>query len=210
MGGLPRRSELPLGGRPQGACPGSSRRERDDHATAGPVEPRRQDAAGRSRRPVRSRLRLRRRRRGRARCAGCGPGSDPDHLGNAALGERRQESERDAHPHRGLHELHACDRVAVLGTLHGLPVRAVLLDLERAEPPALPEPAVRRAGPLGRAERTTQGSPLPDTAASRPGTRERRSRSARPPPAGATSQRGSGRRTRRASSPSSSRRPTRG
>ena len=112
-------------------------------------------------RPVRSRLRLRRRRRGRARRAGCGPGSDPDHLGNAALGERRQESERDADPHRRLHELHARDRVAVLGTLHGLPVRAVLLDLERAEPPALPQPAVRRAGPLGRAERTTRSSPLP-------------------------------------------------
>ena len=37
------------------------------------------------------------------------------HLGNAALGERRQEPERDADPRRRLHELHARDRVALLG-----------------------------------------------------------------------------------------------
>ena len=46
--------------------------------------------------------------------------------------------------------LRACHRVALLGSVRRLPVRPVLVGLERAEPPALPVAAVRLAGPLGR------------------------------------------------------------
>ena len=95
-----------------------------------------------------------------------------------------------------LHRVLARDRVAVLGPLHGLSVRPLLVDLERAEPPALPQPAVRRAGQLGRAGELREARRRRRTRGSRPGTRARRSRSARPPRAGATSRRDCARRTR--------------
>ena len=61
-----------------------------------------------------------------------------------------KSAERHAETHRGLHELRARDRVALLGALRRLPVRAVLVGLERTEPPALPVAAVRLEGPLRR------------------------------------------------------------
>ena len=61
-----------------------------------------------------------------------------------------------------------------------------LVGLERAEPPALPDAAVRRAR-RSSARRTTRSSTRPRTPASRPATRWRRSRSARRRRVGATS-----------------------
>ena len=96
------------------------------------------------------------------------------------------------------------------GRFMGYPVRALLVDLERAEPPALPEPAVRLARALGRAGELREARRSRVRRASRPGTRRPRSRSARRPLAAATRPTGCARRTRPASSPSSSRRRTPG
>ncbi len=86
---------------------------------------------------------------------------------------------------RRLHELLAGDRIPVLRTIRRVPVRPVLVDLERAEPPAVPEPrsSTRAAARLRR--RTTRSSPRPPTRASRRETRRHRSR------IGETSARGS-------------------
>ena len=69
-------------------------------------------------------------------------------------------------------------RLALLGPLRRLPVRALLLDLERVEPAALPRTAVRRARASRSRRGTTRSSPPPPTPGSRRATRARRSRSA--------------------------------
>ncbi len=97
-------------------------------------------------RPVRPVVRVRRRRRGRSRGTAERPRGDPDGLGDAEVGERRQDPERHAHAGLRLHRLRTCDRVAILGPLRGLPVRAVLLDLERAQPAGVPDAPVRPRG----------------------------------------------------------------
>ena len=102
-------------------------------------------------------------------------------------------------------------RLALLGPLRRLPVRALLLDLERVEPAALPRAAVRRQGQVRRRRGTTRSWPPPPTRGSRPATRAPRSRSAAPRRPAATSRsRASPRRTRRAASRSSSPPRTRG
>ena len=150
MGRLPRRSELSLGRRPARARGGSGAVERVDHPAARPVEPRGEDTPGDSDGSVRPVVRVQRHRRGRTRCAGERPGSHPHDLGDASLGQRRQESERHADTRRRLRQLRARDRIALLGSVRGISVRPLLVRLERAEPSALPHPAVRREGPLRR------------------------------------------------------------
>ena len=80
------------------ACAGIRRRRRGDHAPARAVEPRGAAAADHRVRPVRPRLPVRRPRRGAPRGPACGHGGHAHHLGDAGLGERRQERERDAEP----------------------------------------------------------------------------------------------------------------
>ena len=138
------------------------------------------------------------------------PGSHPHDLGDAALGQRRQDPERHAQASRRLRRLRARDRVALLRSLRGLSVRPLLVDLERAEPSGLPHAAVRQRGPLRRARelrearrgrvRGPQGGEPASAGRDRRDVRARQRQ-------GRT---GSGRRTRPASSPSSSRRRTRG
>ena len=102
-------------------------------------------------------------------------------------------------------------RLAVLGAILRLPVRALLLDLERVEPAALPGAAVRREGQVGRDRASTPRSPPPGTPASRRATRARRSRSgARRLRAATSRSRASRPRTPRAASHSSSRLRIRG
>ena len=101
--------------------------------------------------------------------------------------------------------------IALLGALRRLPVRSLLLGLERAEPQPLPDPAVQRRRQVAWRRPTTRSCTRRRTRASRPATRRRRSRSARPRRVGATGACPvSPTRTRRASSQSSSPRPTRG
>ena len=108
------------------------------------------DAAGERRRPVRPRLQVQRSRRARAQHAGARHGG-PDHdLGNAEVGERRQDAELHADEAERPDRVLARRREPLLGPLRGLPVRALLLDLERVEPAALPRAAVRREGEVGR------------------------------------------------------------
>ena len=98
------------------------------------------------------------------------------------------------------------------GRRAGYPVRALLLDLERVEPPALPGAAVRRPGQVGRPAQLREARRGGLRRASRPGTRARRSRSAATssarPRQGAAGQ--VRQRTRRAASRSSWRPRTRG
>ena len=121
MGRLPRRSELSLGRRPARARGGSGAVERVDHPAARPVEPRGEDTPGDSDGSVRSGVRVQRHRRGRPRCAGERPGSHPHDLGDASLGQRRQESERHADTRRRLQQLLTRDRIALLGSVRGIP-----------------------------------------------------------------------------------------
>ena len=77
-------------------------------------------------------------------------GGHADDLGHAVMGERRQGPELradqlldDSRTSRGA-------RVALLGPLPGLPLRALLLGLERVEPRPVPLAAVRLEGQAGR------------------------------------------------------------
>ena len=142
--------------------------------------------------------------------AGERSGGDPDDLRHAALGERRQEPERHAHAGRRLHQLLARDRVALLGPVRGISVRALLVDLERAEPPAVPGAAVRLARPLGRPGelREARRRRVHGHQGGQPAGAGRDRRDVRPRQR--QGRRASARRTHPASSPSSSRRRTRG
>ena len=136
---------------PRGARAGGGAEQRDDHAAPRPVEPRGEDTPDERRRPVRPCVRVRRHRRGRQGGTAERPRGRPHHLGNAEMGERGQDPERDADAGLRLRRLRSRDRVALFGPIRGLPVRAVLLDLERAQPPGFPDPAVRQARAVGRA-----------------------------------------------------------
>src|SRR4029450_7861179 len=59
---------------------------------------------------------------------------------------------------RRLHRLRPRDRLTLLGPVPGLSVRALLVGLERTEPPAVPGPAVRLAWPPGRTGQLRQAS----------------------------------------------------
>ncbi len=102
----------------------------------------------------------------------------------------------------------ASDRLAVLGSLRRVSVRPLLLGLERAEPAALPQPAVRCEEVAPSRLRTTRACTPQRTRGSSSEIRAPRSRSAKRPRAGATSRRACARPTRPASSPSSWRRRT--
>ncbi len=65
------------------------------------------------------------------------------------MGERGQDAERDAEEARRLHGFRPGDRISLLGPLRGLPVRPLLLDLERAQPAGLPRATVQLGGQVG-------------------------------------------------------------
>ena len=75
--------------------------------SARPLERDRPAPARQRLRPVRPRLRLRRPRRGDSHGAEVGHGGRPHTRRDAALGERRQGTERDAEAGHGLHGVHA-------------------------------------------------------------------------------------------------------
>ena len=107
---LPRRPELPLRGAARRDARPGAQHERDDRAHARDVGERRPDAPGERRRPVRSRLPVRRSRRARAEHAGARHGG-PDHdLGDAEVGERRQDAELHADAAERPDRLRACRR----------------------------------------------------------------------------------------------------
>ena len=209
---LPRRPELPLRGTARGDARPGARHERDDRAHARDLGERRPHASGERLEPVRPRLPLRRPRRARAQHAGARHGG-PDHdLGHAEVGERRQDAELPADADERPDRVLARRRLALLGPLRRLPVRPLLLDLERVEPAALPGAAVRRQGQVGRAAELREARRRSLCRHQGRATRRREGRSrqhvvGRPRQA---ARRASRPRTRRAASPSSSRPRTRG
>ena len=203
---LPRRSELPVRDPAyRDARPGEER-ERHDRSHARDMAEHRADPACERVRPVRPRLPLPGSRRARAEHAGARHGGADHDLGHAEVGERQQDAQLRADQDERSDRVRARRRLAVLGAVLRLPVRALLLDLERVEPAALPGAAVRREGQVGRRRATTRSSPPPGTPASRRATRARRSPSgARPRRVATSHSRASRPRTPRAASHSSSR-----
>ena len=70
-----------------------------------------------------------------------------DALGHAEVGERQQDAQLPSDVDGRLPELHQGGRLALLRAHRRLPVRAILRDLERVEPGALPDAAVQLEGP---------------------------------------------------------------
>ena len=140
--------------------------------------------------PIRPRVQVRRPGRGAARGAAGRHGGHAHDLGHAALGERRQDqphAEARLRPHR----FRARDLVPLLGALRRLPVRALLVGLERARTsPASSHPSSPRAASRSR-RRTTRGCTRPRYTGIKAGNpRALRSRSARRRHAEATSPKG--------------------
>ena len=148
---IPRRPELPLGQRSREPDRVLGKPGRIGDAAPGALGP---DRAATPRAPVgsvRSGLQLRRPRRRDSHRAGAGHGGAPLARRDATLGERREVAERHAATPRRLHGVRAGDRFTLLRPLRGVPLRPVLVDLERAEPAGLPHTTVRRSRPFGRA-----------------------------------------------------------
>ena len=152
MGRLPRRPELSLGRRSAGPRAGLRRHERDDHAPPRAVEPRREDATRESDGSLRPGVHLRRRRRGRAGRAGRATRRSCSRSPARRDGRTAARSP-NVMPTRvaDFTQLRPRDRGALLGSQPGVPVRSLLVGLERAEPAALPAAAVRLARAIGRA-----------------------------------------------------------
>ena len=96
------------------------------------------------------------------------------------------------------------------GRIRGLPVRAVLLDLERAQPAGFPTRRSSTSAAARSPRRTMRSSPPPATRGSRRGARVLSSPSARRPPRGSDKPTGIRPIHSPGNSPSSSRRRTRG
>ena len=148
---LPRRPQLPVRGASRRDARSGAGGEHHDRPDARHLGEHRTDPAGERRRPVRQGVQVQRPRRARAEHAGARHGG-PDHdLGDAEVGERRQDAELHADEAQRPDRVLARCREPLLGPLPGLPVRALLLDLERVEPAALPGASVRREGEVDRA-----------------------------------------------------------
>ena len=154
---IPRRPELPLGrgSRESNRIVGKPGRLGD--AASGALEP---DRAATSRarvdpsiRRYNSTISTTRFAPRRSRTWRCSSRSSGRRAGRTAGSRRTSCRDASATSRRS-----ASDRVTLLRALRGVPLRPVLVDLERAEPAALPHAAVRPARPLGRPAGTTRGS----------------------------------------------------
>ena len=179
VGGLPRRPRAPLRRRPdRGDGPGTRQRS-NRRADAHRLDEGRPDPADGRHRSVRSRIPFRRRRRGRQERAAARPRGDDHAVGDAVVGQRRSEAAGDAQQHRGLPELRARRRIALLG-----PVRrgtrssaSTRSGTSRTSRRSWFRSSMQEV--VSSAPRTTRSWRGPGSPASRPATAARSSRSGR-------------------------------
>ena len=125
----------------------------DDPANPRHLGQHRADEAGQRDGLRRPRVQLQRPRRLRPQRAGAGRRGPDDDLGNAEVGQRRQDAQLPPDVDEQLPELHQGARLTVLRPHPRPAVRAVLRDLERVEPRPVPVTAVQ----LERQDREPRG-----------------------------------------------------
>ena len=175
---IPRRPELPLGrgSRRSHRSLADRRTRRSCGCSFSGTSWRRHGPQGGG--PVRSGVQLRRSRRRRPDGAGDGQEVHSLDLGTPRWANGGKSPNVMPGTPRRLHGVRESDRVALLRSLRRVSVRPLLVDLERAEPAAVPRAAVHRPG--SRSLRpTTRGCTRPRIAGIKAGNPRRRSPSAR-------------------------------